>query len=252
MMPCSSSIPESWQFEPLETLVIGEGPYARSLALVLRAGRISPEQILVGIEVPQEGGVPQVLGGLKSAVFIAGASQSAADILGCHAALWRWIERLSPEREQHELAILFILPPSAGHVPAESLAIGLGCEKFDPESGHAIARMGDSLESLCRALSAIRPCDLPPLRARQASNTRHKAIHQLIEAGSPNDFAQAARNVAECFRGQEYHLDLFCKPPSHRNGNQFRQWLRHTVTEGVTPDDLAKAMADLAKWLIEL
>jgi hypothetical protein len=166
--------------------------------------------------------------------------------------VWWWIEKLSPEGEQHEVTILFVLPTSSADVLAESLAVGLGLEKLDPESGHGIARIGDPLESLCQALSAIRPCDLPPLRARRAGNVRHRAIRQLIGAGSPDYLAQSARDVAECFRGQEYHLDLFCKPPSHRNGNQFRQWLRHAVAEGVTRDDLAKAKADLAKWLIEL
>ncbi len=245
----SSSIPVSWLSHPPQTLVVGEGPYARALRLVLGAAIIGADDLSVGIREPEEGGSPLVLRDLERVLIVAAASQSAADLVSCHDALWRWIKELSPAGEQHEGAILFALPHSSGNAFAESLAVGLGIEKLEPEEGLAVARMGDSLESLCRVLSAIRPCDLPPLRARQAGNARHTAIRQLIEAATVEDLDQAARNAAECFSGQEYHFDLFCRPPSHRNGNQLRQWLRTSVTAGVTPESAETARNNLAEWI---
>lgn len=248
-MPITSAIPKSWLSEPPEVLVIGDGAYSGALSLVLGAGGIGPTEFLAGPGEPGDTGYPQVLRGLERAIIVAGAAQSASDILRCHAALWRWIEKLSPDGEQHEVAILFVLPPSSGDTMAESLAVGLGLEKFDAESGNGIARMGDSLESLCQALWAIRRCDLPPLRARQAGNIRHKAIRQLAVANDREELNQAARNVAACFAGEEYHLDMFCRPPSHRNGNHFRQWLRDAVTAGVTPESLKLIKTNLAEWI---
>lgn len=248
-MPDTSAICRYWMSTPPQALLIGDGAYSGALSLVLGAGSIGPAELLVGLGEPGDTGYPQVLRGLERAIIVAGASQSASDILRCHAALWRWIEKLSPEGDQHEVAILLVLPQSSGDSLAESMAIGLGLEKFDPELGHGIARMGDSLEFLCQALSAIRPCDLPPLRARQEGNARHKAIRQLAVAGDQEELTQAARNVAECFAGEEYHLDLFCRPPSHRNGNQLRKWLQEAVTNGVTPDSVESTKSSLAEWI---
>jgi hypothetical protein len=248
-MPGFSSIPEPWLSDPPTTLVIGDGPYAQALALVYRSAMIGTGALLGNDQEAQEGGLPLVLRDLSRVLILSGPTQSTADILGCHAALWRWIEKLSPEGDQHEVAILFVLPQTSGNALEEAISLGLGFENLDPTSGHGIARMGDSLGSLCRALSAIRPCDLPPLRTRQAGNIRHKAIRQLIDANCAEDLAKAAEVVTNAFKGQEYHLDLFCRPPSHRNGNQLRQWLQEAVTDGVTPDSSKAARFKLAEWL---
>ncbi|HRI12305.1 MAG TPA: hypothetical protein PLX89_04800 [Verrucomicrobiota bacterium] len=198
---------------------------------------------------PEAGGLPQVLNRLDKAILVAESSHSAADLLQLHAALWRWIEKLSPAGEQHEVAILFVMQPLLGDAFAGSLALGLGLELFVPSLGHGVARMGDSLESLCRTASTIRPCDLPPLLARQAGNARHKLIRKLIKAESPNDLVDAARAVSEGFRGQEYLLDLFCRPPGHRNGNLFRAWLREAVRGGISFETIGDAKSSLATWL---
>jgi len=242
-------VPEEWAAVIPQTLVIGDGPYSGALSRVLGTASISHQELSAGPGEQGDTGYPQVLRELERAIIVVGASHSAGDVLGCHAALWRWVEKLSPEGVQHEVAILFVLPASAGDALAESLAVGLGLEKLDPDYGHGIARMGDSLESLCRALSAIQPCDLPPLRARRASNVRHNAIRQLITACQPNDLAGAARDVAERFHGEEYHLDMFCRPPSHRNGNLLRKWLKEAVTDGVTLETMGTARNKLAEWL---
>jgi hypothetical protein len=251
MMPSSYSIPESWLSELPETLLVGDGPYSRALAGVLGAARITDRNLISGVAEGETGGFPQVLDRLGKAILVAPSSHSAADLLQLHAALWRWIEKLCPEGEQHEVTILFVLPPSSGDAFAGSLALGLGLEFLDPSFGLGVARMGDSLESLCRAVSNIRPCDLPPLRARQAGNVKHKLIRRLIKAGSPNDLVQAARDATEGFREQEYHLDLFCRPPGHRNGNALRHWLREAASEGISSEKFADVKSSLATWLRE-
>ena len=249
MIPSFSTIPESWLSDPPETLIIGDGPYAQALGLILGAVVLDVDDLIKGAGETGEGGLPLVLSDLRRAIIVAGASESASDLLRCHEAIWRWIEKLSPEGEQHEIATLFVLPPSSADAFSESLAVGMGMENLNSELGVGFARMGDSLESLCRAASAIHPSDLPPLRALQARNARHRAIRQLLQADTPGALSQAARNVSECFHGMEYHLDLFCQAPSHRNGNLMRQWLRTAVTEAVTPEFSKTARINLAEWL---
>lgn len=238
-----------WLCEPPITLTVGEGSYAAALAFVLGSVLIDASALVFGCQENSGEPAPLVLRNLEKVVLVGGVGDSSADLLARHKDVWRWIEKLSPEGEQHDVAILFVLPLSSSSSLGKSLGVGLGLEKFDPESGHGIARMGDSLETLCRVLSAIRPCDLPPLRARQAGNIRHKAIRQLAVANDREELNQAARNVAACFAGEEYHLDMFCRPPSHRNGNHLRQWLRDAVTAGVTPESLKLIKTNLAEWI---
>ena len=246
-----TSVPDPWLPNPPQTLLIGDGPYARSLAFIIGGAILPSDDLLSGVEEPQEGGLPQVFGSLERVIFVAGAVQSGSDLLRWHRALWIWIEKLSPEGEQHEVALLFVLPDSSVASLEESLAVGLGLKKLDSASGHGVVRMGDSMESLLGKLSAICPLDLPPLRARQTADAARVALHRLGRAHDPADIRDAASKVLTIFSGREYHLDLFCRPPSHRNGNLLRGWLRAIVTDGVTPDSV-KEGNHLAEWLADL
>jgi hypothetical protein len=80
--------------------------------------------------------------------------------------------------------------------------------------------------------------DLVYLRARQAADERRIALSGFEAAAcgnNPASAAEAAKTVLARFQGREYDLDLFCKVPSHRHGNQLRDLLHSLVTGGVTP-----------------
>jgi hypothetical protein len=246
----TAKIYEEWLSDPPRTIVVGKRAYASSLAFVLGAPLINASVLFAEPEVSDEGGFPLVLRELERVVFVSDTNETAADLLRWHEAGWRWIEKLSPDGEQHEVSILFVLPNGGDRNLPDALALGLGLEKIDPTTpGHGIARMGDSLGTLCATLAAIHPSDLPPLRARKAGDIRHAALRSLQNANTPENLTAAAQSVAECFHGHEYHLDLFCQQPSHRNGNQLRQWLREVVTGGVAPDKLEDIKSNLANWL---
>jgi hypothetical protein len=255
MNPAPTPVPDAWRSSPPHLLVLGEGAYARALAQVLAAACIRPDEIAAEPAPNEVGGYTKVLGSLERVILVAGAGDTAADLLRWHEAVWQWIEKLSPEGDQHDVAILFVLADASGSSLADGLALGLGLEKIDPATtGHGIARMSDSLETLCTTLAAIRPMDLPPLRARRAANERHQALEMLKHAASLNEPATlrvAAERVQVAFTGQEYNLDLFCRPPSHRNGNLLRGWLNRIVTGGVTPYDAGESVVGPLEWLTE-
>ena len=92
--------------------------------------------------------------------------------------------------------------------------------------------------------------DLPPLRARRKANVRHSVLQALRDSQSAAEVKLAAQQVFAAFSGCEYHLDLFCRPPAHRNGNRLRKLLSEIVTESVTPDnhqDCLKEICDLLR-----
>jgi hypothetical protein len=243
-------IPASWLAEPPRSLVVGEGPYARALAGILAAAGLLPDEVMTGPAPNESGGYPRVFGKLQRVFVVAGASQSAADLLRVHDALWHWIEKLSPAGDQHELAILFIIPPSAVDSLARSLAVGLGLERIETGTpGHRWVRMDSPLAGILETAASITPQDLPPLKARQAAEARHAALLDLRQAVTDEARLNAARRLSELFRNEEYLLDLFCRPPCHRNGNRLRGWLNGIVTGHVTPQDQADATEGPADWL---
>jgi hypothetical protein len=235
-MISNPTMPNSWLEEPPAILVVGEGAYASALAQILEAAHVESNKLLAGPEPNEAGAYSQVLGALERVFLVAGINNSATDLLRAHDALWDWVEKLSPDADQHELAILFVIPAgTSGNLPA-ALAVGLGLERFEPSiAGHAVVSMEDPLDHLLQAACSLQPLDLPPVRARQASDLRHATLRALAVAETPHDRHIAAKKVMEAFQGREYLLDLFCRPPSHRNGNQLRTWLNGIVTGRVTP-----------------
>jgi hypothetical protein len=248
-------IPEIWLSEPPRFLVIGNGAYAEALAFVIGAGIIGLETIDCQPMPNDGGGYPRVFGELEYVFFVAVECQAPAEILASHESLWAWVEKLSPKSDQHELSVVFVLADGFGDSFSDALALGLGSDEIVPEStGHAIARITDSLESILCLAARTCPVDLPLLRARRASNDRHSALRGLLSAiqqGDPSVVSLAASLVLEAFCGCEYHLDLFCRPPSHQHGNRLRTWLGNIVAGTFSQEDWDGSKASVGKWLIE-
>jgi hypothetical protein len=194
------------------------------------------------------------LQGLKWVFLVVPEAMPAAEALRCHQEVWEWVEKLSPEREQHDLAFLFILPPGASQSYEGTLAAGLIVSEIDPAtSGHAVWRRSGALSDLLALVRRTRPMDVVRLRRRRASDVRHIALAKLKTAATQHDPRQgmeAALGVLAVFRGQEYHLDLFCHTPCHKNANLLREWLNTAVTSTVTPVGWDEQRVKIADWLV--
>lgn len=251
-MDVTQSIPAPWLAEPPQNLVAGDGPFAAALALILGAGRIDFEALRSDPSPLPGGAHPLVLDELERVFLVACAHHGPADLLAAHAGVWRWVERLSEEREQHPVAVNFVLPSEAGDELIASLALALGLDEIDPAStGHSVVRMGDPLEELLATASRTARNDAVVLRNRIEADQRHRSLQGLLKAarsGHGNDEALkiAATGVLGQFAGREYNLDLFCRSPHHSNGNVLRGALRRIVTGAVTPESREEILLTLA------
>jgi len=248
----TSTIPKKWLLDLPESIVVGDGCFANALASCLGAGSLSIKDVRSEPVLADER-VPTVLDSLKRLFLVISDSMAPADALHAHEALWRWTIRLTSAGDQHDLAFVFILPPSASSTYQESLALGLSLSPDDWASkGYGVWHPSEHLERLLHLLGSIRASDFVLLRARRASDRRRSALTKLKRAvmhGFADEALAAARDVHLAFVGQEYHLDVFCCAPSHANGNQLRRWLRAGVTESVTPEWYREGRLRLAEWL---
>jgi len=234
-------IPESWKFDPPNTLVAGDGPYAAALAQVLDAQLMDWESLSAGPEAEEAARYSRILNDIDRVFIVGSAARNTAGFLCCHEAIWNWIAKLTSGRTQHDVAIIFVLPETASRDGKEALAIGLGIPTGEFEkSGHGVVRMSDGLAGMLETSSRVAARDRVRFLARRKSDKRHAALARLKEAQSssgPEAGIEAARQVLEVFAEYEHHLDLFCSSPSHQNGNRLRTILRHLVTKPVTPMD---------------
>jgi len=246
-------LPEAWLFDPPKILVLGEGPYSHALSQVLKAAHLGFDAVGVSGLLPDSSPTPLVWNDLRLVFLICDSSHSAGDLLASFRRLWDQVQILTTEQEEHRLAVVFILP-RRDDAMEPSLARGLGLSEIDPaRSGIGIARMGDSLVDILDLASRVKPTDFVTVRNRLASDDRRKALRQLgalmsDEANvgiSRESMRHAAAEVTEQFRGCEYDLDLFCRPPRHPNGNTLRQWLNRAVTGVVTPLEWKEIVAEL-------
>lgn len=247
-------VPQEWFTNPPRTLVIGSGPFARALTGIFAAGSLDFNVLTADPASDEDGGYPRVLERLERVCLVADERISGSEALQLHGATWEWVKKLTSAGDQHELTFVFIAGGDSKTFE-EALALGLGVAAIDPATtGHGIWRMGDSLEGLLSLFGRIRPMDLLPLRARRAADVRHVALARLrtaIAQDDPSIASEAARDVLSTFSGQEYHLDLFCRHPSHRHGNLLRTWLNSAVTGSVTPDWLSTGREQFPVWLTE-
>jgi hypothetical protein len=248
-------IPHEWFEVPLETFVAGEGPYTRALAGIFGVTSLPLSQLEGGcLEGPCEG-YPLVLEALKRVVLVVPEEMAAADALRYHQFVWEWIVRLSSAADQHEAAFIFVLSENASEQYDEALAVGLSVGVTNlGTTGHAIWRRSGTLAELLELIASVRPVDLQLLMARRRVDGRRLVLNRLrlaLTQDNPVVIRAAMHAVLEAFRSEEYHLDLFCRPPSHRHGNLLRKWLMIGVTGAVTRDWCATAMSQLTAWLIE-
>lgn len=245
--------PQEWLNDPPESLVVGEGPYAKALAMILDAASLGLDDIGAGPDANEDGGYPRVLESLRRVLLVVPASMSPGDALRGHESVWNWVGKLTSLGDQHEIAFVFVIPSQAPESYERSLALGLGLPSIEPpNAGCAVWRQSGSLCDLVSLLAQIVPADLLPLRARRAADARHAALSSLKEAalaGNPNTACRAAERVLALFRGREHDLDIFCRPPCHRHGNLLRAWLANAVTGSVTPDWWEANGRDVVKWL---
>lgn len=244
----AESFPTEWLIEPLRILVAGDGCYASVLAAVLGAGRIGGGALAESLGNEIGAAMPQVLGGLEMVFLVCGAGQAAAGILSMHRGVWERVDHLSAERDEHQLAIIFVLP-ECGDRLEESLALGLGLTTMNPATcGHAVVRMSDPLGKILAKAAQTVPRDAVVLHNRLLADRRHRALVGLKMA-APDDLAalqSAAAEVLEAFHEREYDLDLFCLPPCHPNGNAVRGLLQRAVTHMVTPEEWEEMLAKLS------
>lgn len=243
------SFPTDWSSEPPRILVVGDGCYAAALAWILGAGHIGGETLAESLGEEIGAAMPHVLGELELVFLVCDADLSAASLLSMHRGVWERIKRLSPEGDEHRVAIHFVLPERVDRLE-ESLALGLGLATIDPAtSGHAVVRMSDPLsEILAIATQTVRR-DGVVLRNRLLADRRHSALRSLKMAETANPAVQrsAAAEVLDAFHECEYDLDLFCRPPCHHpNGTTVRAILRRAVTQTVTPEDWEDMLARLS------
>ncbi len=253
-MTVSATSISEWLACPPESLVIGECPYAKALAFVLGTVPISHESLTAE---PSEclGGSPLVFESLRHCFVVVSDNMAASEAIRCHDLVWHWVESISSVHELHELSILFVVPPSGISSYEQALAVGLATPQTDLwAAGHGVCSCSSSLVQLLTLVAKIRPADLQTHRARLRSDTRRVGLSRLRAAvldSTEGDVTSALADVLTLFRGQEVHLDLFCRPPSHRNANQFRNWLVSAETEGVTSDWWKRGRLGLRDWLQE-
>lgn len=249
----ASSVFNQWKVLSPESFVAGDGPFAAALAFILGVDSIGLRELRSGPQPGAGGSYPQVFEELKRVLLVVPESMSAADAVDCHGAAWNWVAKLSSAGDQHELAFVFILPPDASKEFEEAIAVGLGMRRIDPATtGHAVWRCSGSLTELLDLLASILPMDLLPLRARQAADTKRAALIELRNTVASKDttaIRQAAQEALAAFSGHEYLFDVFCREPSHQNGNSLRKWLRKAVTEAVTQDGWMEERKQLVLWL---
>ena len=249
-----SNVIHDWVSEAPSLLVVGDGPFAAALAMITDSGRISYDDLESEAKSNESGGSPRVLDDLKIVFLVVKNKHSAADVLRFHRALWGLLKKLSSAGDQHEIAVVLILPEDSSLAFEETLAWGFGLEVVELESlGISFTPITTPLGSLIEIAIRTRPMDLPPLLARQASNERHAALESLRAAAklsNPAALCLAAEKVMTVFNGKDHHLDLFCRRPCHLNGNLLRQWLRMIVTEDYTPHQTTESTLSLMDWLI--
>ena len=246
-------VPEEWRGDPPEMLVVGNGSFAAALAQVLTATQIGSDEIISLPEADEKGKDPRVLDDLQRVFFVVGPSNSAADALSVHDAVWKWVKRLTAAKDRHQIAIQFLFPFNADRVFQEALCVGLSLPDFDSETtGYGAYSMEDGLLALVRLAARICRKDFVTLQNRRNADGRRMALAFLQNAAMQSDYVrirEATIEVENAFCNKRHYLDLFCNSPRHPNGNSLRSLLDAIVTGSVTPSSQKEIAEELGKLL---
>jgi hypothetical protein len=243
---------ELWTLQESESLVVGDGFYARALASALGAFSLS-------LGYRQRGALgPTVRSktweGLNRAFLVVPERMSVAETLWHHQSLWHRVQILSPFGDQHDLAVVFIIP---GHAPMAfdlALASGLSLSVSElPSNGHAIWRRSGTLRQLLDLTGRIVLKDLLLINARREKDLRRLALRRLMFAVKRDDHAgvrDAARVVLDVFGQSLYILDCYCRHPHHHSyGNLVRRWLHAGMAPLASKEWLNEGRERLPIWL---
>lgn len=247
-------IPENWAYDPPSILVVGGGPFPQALAQVLQA-----RQVLTGeldLDFPSRASVklPRVLSELSIVFVVVGANWEAAEAAAINEAVWKWVLSFTELKEDHLLAVHFVLHPSSGTSFHQALMASLALSDQDDEnSGYGFSCMSDGLAGILAVADRIIPKDYVALRNRRTSDIRRSALERFrgsVATGSNSDIKRAAESLVEVFFKEEHLLDMFCRKPSHRNGHRLRTFLNLLVTDTVTQDVWRSLSDELPEILI--
>ena len=240
-------IPADWFYDAPKMLTIGNGAYAAALVQVLGTARMDSADFCSDFP-PDVGGNPLVLSDLKQVFIVAASQQSAFAVLGIYETLWRWVQRFTKTKEEHTLAVLFILPACEDTDFERLLAIRTAATPFDPETaGYGIAHMADGLLPLLETAGRICARDFKSLKARRTADERHAALAALAESVERGDgpLTAAAGRIRRAFFEAEHLLDAFCQSPCHPNGHRLRTIIETLMTAAVSPASLRTIQSDL-------
>jgi hypothetical protein len=190
---------------------------------------------------------------LERILLVVSGGHSPADAIRQADRLWTIVEGISSRGPDHDLAFLFVLPPHATAMFADSLALGFALKPAEfPGAGHNVWRVTEPLAVLLERIAETVPRDLVLLRARRRADHRRNCLtawRRAIEREDADALPEVSWSVLEAFRGREHDLDLFATPPHHGNGNQLRQWLQRLVTGQVTPEVRKEALLSIPALL---
>lgn len=233
-------IPENWAYDPPRILVVGEGPFPLALAQVLQARLVLPGTLESEFSSLTSVKLPRVLNELSIVFVVIGANWAAAEAAGINDAIWNWVLSFTELKEEHLLAVQFVLAPSSGTGFRGALMASLALSGRDYEkAGFGFSCMSDGLSGILAVADRIIPSDFVVLRNRRKADIRRSTLERFrvsVVTGNDSEIKKAAESVAAVFFNEEHLLDMFCRKPSHPNGRRLRFFINQLVTDAVTQD----------------
>ncbi len=217
-----------------QTLIVGTGPYARSLAQILDARPFELE--MLDIEQPA---LDRLLNSATRILLVIGGSCSAPNAISQYDQIYTCIRKRSKQRHFHQISVIFICPE---HTPLEfetGIADGIGLDNIDTTKGVNVWRRSESLGLLLQRLQSTGAADWSELENRRRSRPKALSLVALISvilSGPLSKISSAAQAVWTEFAEDSHVLENYCNPPHHRNARKWREWLQNAVTGEVTPD----------------
>lgn len=162
-----------------------------------------------------------------------------ADLLWRHERLWSLLQESTELREFHEIRCVIAMYDAAGGQPEELLRDQLRVTNLDGSAGYSVWKRTTGLAMLLNLVASSRTTTSRHWTRRKEGDPGYRLLVNLqieLKEGKTQSVIHAASRAWNHFEARQAHLDYYCEPPRHSNGNEWRKWLRRTVTEPVTPD----------------